>query len=392
MPFVPKFLGEISLIWAVFYLLVLVFIVQASVRPGIKLMNAWTVILAFYLLVVLVSVSWANHYSYNLYTLERIYARFLAPLIIATISLNLFTMEDKVQTYIKNLMAAAFILSLIGIVQTLIHGPTNNEEFRAGAGTLENPNALAIFLVVAIPCILHALEKRIVPRILAWPAMICTIAGIICTVSRKGITTMAIVFILYFSLKKQFRKLALSVLVGVVLAVSLSSTSLISQRFTAKSINTNLRQKVIMASAGWQMFKEHPLIGMGYNGYYENFSRYLPNLGRKKYDAHNIYITELANRGLLGFIPFVSIFLYPLIVSIRRLHRSSPGHQKDMAVISIVSILPFMVSGFFAGGLFWAWFTIFVLYTHISFVFSASAQDQCIEQETEQKSPTLNLD
>ena len=37
-------------------------------------------------------------------------------------------------------------------------------EVRATAGTLRNPNALAIFLVLTIPCVIYAMEKQIISR------------------------------------------------------------------------------------------------------------------------------------------------------------------------------------------------------------------------------------
>jgi O-antigen ligase len=369
MPWVPKVFGEISLAWALFYILVLSFLVQASAKHKVRVGNTWTFILWFYLLIVFASISWAENYSYDLYNIERIYARFFAPLIIASIALNLFNSQENIERYIKNLILAAVVLSVLGAIQLGYHGTSEVEELRAGAGTLENPNALAVFLVLTIPCALYAIEKRIIRRTLSWGALLTIVIGILLTVSRKGYVAAAIAFGLYFGLTKQFRKLILLLAIACCSVFVLISVSFIGERFTAKSLDTNLKNKATMVRVGWEMFRGSPLIGLGYNGFYENFGKYVRDFGRKKYDAHNIYITELSNRGLLGFLPFISIFLYPLFLGLKTIFRTPDENKKQMAVISIASLLPFMVSGFFAGGLFWGWFNVFVLYTHISFIF-----------------------
>jgi O-antigen ligase len=375
MPWAPKIFGEISLIWVMFYILILSFFIQTGTKRDMRVGNVWTVILSLYIMFVFASISWSDNYSYDLYNIQRIYARFFAPLVIASIALNLFNSQENIQKYIKHLIAAAVILSVVGAIRVvLLQGTSDAEQLRAGAGTLDNPNALAVFLVLTIPCALHAIEKRIIRRTLSWGALLTIIGGILLTVSRKGYVAAAIAFGLYFVLTRQFRKLMWFLAIACCLIVLLVSVSFIGERFTAKKLHTNLDNKLTMAMAGWEMFKTSPLIGLGYNQYYENFGKYVKSFGREKYDAHNIYITELANGGLLGFLSFLSIFLYPLFFGLRTICRTSNDHKMHMAVISVASILPFMFSGYFAGGLFWGWFNVFVLYTNISFVFMRDRQ------------------
>lgn len=374
MAFTPKIFGDISLIWIVFYLLVLVFIIQYAIKSDIKFFNKWILILIVYSLIVFASVSWTNHYFYDLHTIERLFARFIAPLVIAIIALYLFRQKENVHMYIKYLMIAAFILSLTGICQMFFGGATADEEFRSSA-TFMNPNGLAIFLVLTIPSIIYGIEKKIMPKSFGWMVIASVIAGIICTVSRKGIITMAIAFLIYYILKKQFKRVALLGVVFAFLVVIVSGYTIIAQRFTQEQLHRQFEGKANMTFTGLKMFKKHPIIGLGYEGYYENFGKYFPHSGIKKYDAHNIFITALANYGVLGFIPFMAIFCHPLILSARTLRRSDIGHNeehsKDMAVICISSILPFMISGYFAGGLFRDWSIIFILYTQITLVLSA---------------------
>jgi len=110
-----------------------------------------------------------------------------------------------------------------------------------------------------------------------------------------------------------------------------------------------------MTAAGWKMFQTSPIIGLGYKGYYDNYGNYFPLAKKEKYDAHNIFISALSNYGVLGFIFFMGIFLYPLFTASKIFGTQIPNKfLKDMAVVCSSSIIPFMISGWFAGGVFYA--------------------------------------
>lgn len=368
----PRISGiDIRSIWLLFYLLILVFMIYFAIRPNVKFLNKWALILGIYFFVVVVSVTWSN-YSYDISTLKGLFTTVFVPIAIAMVAMYLFEDTDKIRPYIKHIIIASFVLSLISICQMLLGHAAADEELRSAA-TLGNANGLAIFLVLTIPCLIYGTEKNIVPKVFGWIVIVSVIGGVICTVSRKGIVTMAIAFFLYYILKKQFKKVALLGIGLAFLAVTLSGYAVISHRFTQEVLQYNIKGKANMAYAGYKMFKTSPIIGLGYRGYYENFGKYFPHSRVKKYDAHNMFITALANYGLLGFIPFISIFLYPLIVSARILCQNSINkeHSRDMAVICISSILPFMISGYFAGGIFYGPVIVSLLYTHTDFVLSS---------------------
>jgi O-antigen ligase len=165
-------------------------------------------------------------------------------------------------------------------------------------------------------------------------------------------------------------------LTGVVLIFLggiFAGVSFIAERFSSENIQFQVEKRASMVGVGIKMFKDSPLIGLGWEGYYHNFGKY-SNRWRQKYSAHNMYITSLANYGVLGFIPFMAIFIYPLIYSIKILrskHRVYEDYVKDMAIICLISILPFMASGYFSGGMFYQTDRMFLLYSNIAFLFSS---------------------
>jgi len=370
--FLPSILG-INSEWLLCYLLLITFMINIILNKKVSLGGKWILILFAYTVVVFISITWTDNYSYDLYTLQRVFARVIAPFIIAFVAMNIFENKDNVHRYMKHIIIASLVLSLISIYQMTLGGGSADEKFRSTA-TFMNPNGLAIFLVLTIPCLIYGMEKQFIPKKIGLLVAAFVMGGVICTVSRKGIGAMILVFFLYYILKKQFKKLIVLGIICSVLAVCLSGYYVISHRFTQEEVHRHFEGKTNMAYAGVKMFIKNPIIGLGYRGYYENFGKFFPHSGDKKYDAHNVFVTALANYGLFGFIPFMGIFIYPLVVAIKILRHKNTGindqYLNNMAIICIISLIPFMISAFFAGGLFYDYAILFLLYTNVSFSLS----------------------
>jgi O-antigen ligase len=214
-----------------------------------------------------------------------------------------------------------------------------------------------------------------VSRILGLIFSVFLVGGIICTVSRKGMATGIIAFFIYWYLKRKYKEIIVLGIFVVILGFILSGYAIISGRFSKETLDKQFTGKCAMTYAGWQMYKESPLIGLGYEGYNDNFGRYFPWSDKDKYDAHNIFITALTNYGLIGFIPFLCIFLYPISAARKTLKEGnsniSDSTSKDLAIICISSVIPFMLSGWFAGGLFYTPAVIILLYANISLFLSS---------------------
>ena len=363
------------------YLLIFFFGFEFVIKKQARLFSKWVGFISLFFIVVLASVSWSK-YSYSSSVIQSISNDIFLPLIIVVIGLNLFSEGENVDTYIKNILIAAFLLSLISIYQLLSKGVifTGGESDMIlgrgarSAATLGNPNALAIFFVLIIPCLIYALEKQLVSRNIGRILSVFLIGGLLCTISRKGIATGVIAFCIYYYLKRNYKKVAVMGIVVVFLAVILSGFAVFSKRFSQEKLQRDLTGKWIMTYAGLQMFRGSPLIGLGYQGYYENFGKYFPYAHWEKYDAHNIFITALANYGLIGFIPFLGIFLYPVFTS-RKVLKADNDEESDsisteLAIVCISSVIPFMINGWFAGGLFNNQVLVVLLYTNISLFLS----------------------
>jgi O-antigen ligase len=272
----------------------------------------------------------------------------------------------------------ALLLSLLSIFEIITYWSGHYGEMRA-VGTLENPNRFAIFLVLTVPCVNYAIEKSLIPKKLEVVFYGLIGLGIICTLSRKGIATFIATLLVCFYLRKQYRKTIVFGLIVVFFGFLelgcffIQGRFLIPSRFGVEKFHEDFEDKSALAYAGIDMFLRFPIKGLGYDGYNKTFNEYFPYAEKEGYDAHNIYITALANYGIVGFIPFIMIFVYPLFFSLAKLKENKDrclgSGCNDFAILCCASIIGFMINGFFAGGLFYDSIITSLLYTQIVFVF-----------------------
>lgn len=350
------------------YLLLLASMLHWSIKKDIRIISRWLIILAVFYLFIFASVTWSVN-SYSREIIRDLLDNTFIPFFIVLVAYNLFQNEDNAKKYTRHITVAALILSLVSILQMVLAIMQGSTEFRT-TGTFTNPNELAIILVLTIPCLLYGKDIRIFPRVFEWIVMFSVVAGIISTVSRKGTITMMICFCLYSLLKKRYRSFIVTLIAFTLITAGIFSIPIIAQRYEQERFSMAFEEKWDYSLAGLKMFQENPTIGLGYEGYKDHFNKYLPFHKRKRFDAHNIFITALANYGLLGFTLFLYLFFHPLLFSFKAWlrHSNTEKHQYSthMAIICILSIIPFMISGWFAGGLFYKPIVVSLLYSNIA--------------------------
>ncbi|MCD6136254.1 O-antigen ligase C-terminal domain-containing protein, partial [Candidatus Bipolaricaulota bacterium] len=111
---------------------------------------------------------------------------------------------------------------------------------------------------------------------------------------------------------------------------------------------------------GWEMFKDHPLLGVGLGNYKLNFVPYkadfLATPQGKSYDfyipraaqAHNDYVQVVAEMGILGIITLLSILvMLPLFFWLRLRANTDEGDRLDLILLGS-GIVVFLVHALFS--------------------------------------------
>jgi len=196
------------------------------------------------------------------------------------------------------------------------------------------------------------------------------------TFSRSGFLGTAVGCLTFglLSLKNGFGKkllpivLVLLVFVGGVLYFShRTHYSLVDRMF--KSLTDPAEKSTVahyeLLLGEWQLFLDHPLLGVGYGGFSEAFRASEHSKGHTWIDpvkdirlpAHSIWLETLTETGIVGFLPYLVFMLLVTKALFAGLLRAPTAQDK-------IYLLAF-ISGFFAllsGGIFYSYNLLFFWY------------------------------
>ncbi len=357
---------DVNLINFLFLALVLAFVLYSAMMKSFTIFSKWLLFMFIYSIVIVLSVAWSPRYSYDMRVFKDLFSSVFIPLTIAVIAFNVFrTDKSNLTKFVSGMYLAAVMISAVTLFQ-LLTGRADYEGYRA-AGSLGNANGTAIFLNLMLPFMFWGVENKLVSRKFGLAAFLITVGGVLATISRKGMVSLVMLTFIYLFLSKRYSALVSAFLFFVIIGSALFTIPEVYNRFESREIQSELAGRGGMVSAGWDMFVGHPVKGLGYKGFHENIMRYRPVFATEKIDAHNNYITALANYGLLGFVPLLGVLLFPLLDAYRR--RQYAG----TSVAYLASALPFLFSAYFAGALFYN-FTIMTLYYTLSAAVVAEIQ------------------
>lgn len=146
-------------------------------------------------------------------------------------------------------------------------------------------------------------------------AMVLQFTALLLTMTR-GAWIAVLVGLAAATLLLRSRALAL-VTAAALLALLLFSTmygrdqgrTIAVQEFATSEADRNVSTRLVLWDMSWQMFREHPLLGVGMGDYSIEAERLLAQRQvRTTVDAHNVFLQVLATRGLVGFIPYAAFF------------------------------------------------------------------------------------
>lgn len=237
------------------------------------------------------------------------------------------------------LIASGLFMGSISVFQYLT-GTFNNLYFGFGGwlsdsstgiarerltGPFANPNAYSQVLIVVVPLALERLwhEKKLYLRLMAGTALFVCILTIVYTFSRGGFLTLVATLSLLFVL---FRPRVFPILITAAIAfvflqfipssyidrvntlfqLSSSRPSLVTDQSFQGRLSENL--------AAIQMFRDHPLLGVGVGNYsikYQDYSRAIGLDSRRVPRAPaSLYLEILSEQGLVGIFVFTILIVY----------------------------------------------------------------------------------
>ena len=283
----------------------------------------------------------------------------------------------KLNQYLRFFSILGVFFALLGII---------------GAGkisvyVLRDENDFCLFMNIMLPfAVFLMLEaKQFKNKLFYFTLALIYLAGNISTLSRGGFLGLVAVIFYAFSLSKhKIIFIVLAVVVGLG-AITFAPPEYFEE---VQSIDSSSYRRDTGATridswkAGWRMFLDNPVIGVGAYNFGPNFSDYWDQ-GRNPDKmwgrvAHSLYFTLLPEMGLAGTFCFIGMLFYNykdyrFILSLEKTKESQlalsslPIHEKDELAIAIRrlyfftcasmgAMLAYLVTGFFISVLWYDYF------------------------------------
>jgi O-antigen ligase len=170
---------------------------------------------------------------------------------------------------------------------------------------------------------------------------------------------------LFFIIKRKWFSLATStaalVLIGLALSIyfpdskpGIAVRSLLQpfNKQAPRVLGSNLR-RWNMWKASWEMFKEHPFLGIGPYQFREELPNYLSEEVKAEVfehhsysTAHSIYFDYLGTMGIMGFLGLLFFLITVFYLLVSKYKTCNPGFDKNLALGVLIAFTSFCMAGF----------------------------------------------
>jgi hypothetical protein len=261
------------------------------------------------------------------------------------------------------LAVGAFVLgAVISVVIGLFGGVVQDETARVVGGS-GDPNFLAAGVVpgIVLAAGLAAGSDRVLVRLAVLPAIALLTVGLVASESRGGFVAAIVAAVAVLVLAKNHRAWAVAFVLCVVGVAGawFSIDPAAWQRVSDFSESTGRSE---LWSVAWQMWQDHPVGGVGLDGFIDNAAGYVRDLGPLEFAefitdepkvVHNTYLQLLAETGIVG----LALFLGVVVGCVRRAWRAAALFERmgdlpmaTLARSAIAGVVAMLASGFFVSG------------------------------------------
>ena len=263
----------------------------------------------FFIFTMLLSALFSGNIVYGLKRWADMWIWRLMPFIIITCCIK---QEDS----IKILKTSCLGIS-IGILCLIYQGVSGDGR---AAGFFGHPMTFAGYLCMYLPLFLLGYFDNLFGAKYKYVSGIMFLTGMAALVfngTRGAWIAVAItsgILLLYYMFRSKRNLIVGIVLIAVCSGILVNNSAFMHRvsTITNNKYQSN-SERLLMWESAWNMFKDHPILGVGLGQYKDNYQqKYIsskvkePNLAH----AHNNFMQMLAENGMVGFIGFITMFAY----------------------------------------------------------------------------------
>lgn len=292
----------------------------------------------FFVLTMLLSALFSGDIVYGLKRWADMWIWRLVPFIIITCCIK---KEDSLK-----ILKASCLGIFIGILCLIYQGVSGDSR---AAGFFGHPMTFAGYLCMYLPLFLIGYFENLFGTKYKYVSGLMFLAGLAALIyngTRGAWLAVAItsgILLLYYMFKSKR-----NLIVGIVL-IAVSGGLLVNDVAFMHRVSTITNNKyqsnserLLMWESAWNMFKDHPVLGVGLGQYKDNYQqKYIspkakePNLAH----AHNNFMQMLAENGIVGFIGFITMFVYIIGHNFRMILNSKNVYSLAICSVTITLLL-----------------------------------------------------
>lgn len=246
------------------------------------------------------------------------------------------------------------------------------------SGPINEPNMWGQILVAVIPFVIFGfLRSNSTLKIIYASVLFILLVELLNTYSRGGYLALLLVIFLITFFFTRINILFIGVVVGLLVLIIPFLPATYVTRFeslTALSSNNqsgvyqddSFRGRTSELLAGWAMFVDHPILGVGAANYPSNYQKYAQIIGietrTEEREAHSLYVEIVAETGILGILTFIGfvITLFGALANIKSNLKRTRYFAEASTYISAmqVSLISYLFASLFLHGAFIRFFWI----------------------------------
>ena len=279
----------------------------------------------------------------------------------------LFLQKDKIVERVLSLFSLSIVISFINGISFYkkLKWNFNIRLISFSSNPLDEAHIMAMgSMLVLVAIVYYVKEKKWLYTLFYSLTFILALIALLLTQGRGAwigfVVALFVVLFFLFKSKKNFIVVMLAIFLlgyGAINSKVLENNRYI-KRF--ESIQNKDSSRILLWQSGIEMYKSHPVFGVGRDNasefsleYMKNhfkgqkpnyFSRNMMQLSEAG-NLHSLYITSLAEEGIL-FFPFIGMFLFILYRQVRY----CIGRERDMNYYIVVGTIGMLVA-FLVGGL-----------------------------------------
>jgi O-antigen ligase len=261
------------------------------------------------------------------------------------IYLMVISSRKRLEVSFFTVLASAAASALLGIGITIVKG--TSLDYRLKGLTSHWMTYSGLLMMVFIFFFVYLFyEKKKKTKIIISLSQAVMLAAVLLSLTRSmwvGIFVSLAIFIIYY--KPRILFLAVPALIIIVLVLPASVKNRIVSTFDMN--NATNKDRIYMVATGIDIFKDHPLTGVGPDNIKNVYDRYKPPEAElSNPHLHNNFLNVLAERGIFALICLVAAFVFILIQLIKKI-KNSIGFEKTIATGALFVFIGFLVSGMF---------------------------------------------